>query len=122
MKNWEKVAQFLDDIEANELLSSLLACGVRADKVGCGPVSILGFYKFKTVRVLKADMDKASGVIAKFEHRMQKKKDLLEERKHKCPKCGSNKISERKLNLITRLYFFGVKAVYCEECNTRWEI
>ena len=122
MKNWKKVAQYLDDGEANELLSSLRACGARADKIGCGPVSLIGFYKFKTVRVLKEDIDKASNVIEKFEHRMQRKKELLEERKHKCPKCGSNKVSERRLNFLKRIYFLGVKPVYCEACNNRWEI
>ncbi len=116
------MAKYLDDGEANDLLSSLRACGARADKIGCGPVSLFGFYKFKTVRVAKADIDKASGVLDDFQRQVQRKKELLEERKHKCPKCGSNKISERKLNLLKRIYFLGVKPVYCDECNNKWEI
>ena len=122
MKNWKKVAQYLDDREASELLASLHACGARADKVGCGPVSILGFYRFKTVRVAKTDMGKVTGVLDKFQRQVEKKKELLEERKHQCPKCGSRKVSERRLSLIQRLYFFGVKPVYCEECSNKWEV
>lgn len=122
MKNWKEVAKYLDEIEANDLLSSLRACGARAEKFGCGPVSLFGFYKFKTVRVANEDIDKASGVIDDFQRQIQIKKELLEERKHKCPECGSTKISERKLNLLKRIYFIGVKPVYCEECNNEWEV
>ncbi len=122
MKNWKEVAKYLDDSEADNLLSLLHACGAKADKIGCGPVSLLGFYKYKIVRVAKTDIDKASGVIDNFQHQLQRKKELLEERKHKCPKCGSEKISARKLTLIKRIYFVGVKPVYCEECSSEWEI
>ncbi len=122
MKYWQEVAKYLDDGEANKLLSSLHGCGAIADKIGCGPVSLLGFYKYKTVRVAKADIDKASGVIDDFQRQLEKRKELLEERKHKCPQCGSENISERKLNLFMRIYFVGVKPLYCEECNSEWEI
>ena len=122
MKNWIEVGKYLDDSEANDLLSSLRATGARADKVGCGPVSLIGFYRFKTVRVAKADMEKASKVIDDFERQIQSKKELLEERKHKCPKCGSKEIKVRKLNLLQRMYYIGVSAVYCEKCNNTWEI
>ena len=121
MKNWIEVGNYLDDIEANNLLSSLRASGARADKIGCGPVSLLGFYKFKTVRVAKTDTDKASSVIDNFQRQIQRKKELLEERKHKCPKCGSVKIKLRKLNFLKRIYFLGVKPVCCEECKYEWE-
>ena len=122
MKNWIEIAKYVDDSEAENLLSSLRASGARADKIGCGPVSLLGFYKFKTVRVAKTDVDKASDVINDFQRQIQRKKELLEERKHTCPKCGSNKISIRKLNLLKRIYFLGVKPVYCEDCNNEWEV
>ncbi len=122
MKNWKEIAKYLDDSEADKLLLSLHACGARADKIGCGPVSLLGFYKYKTVRVAKDDIDKATEVIEKFECQIERKKELLEERKHKCPHCGSEKIAEKKLNLLMRLYFIGVKPVFCEECSNEWDI